>query len=92
MSKKGQKNKKVQVQSQFENFQTKKDIRESLDKLFEQADELNKKQNKSTEDKNPNNRDDIPALLQIFDITADVQENTRKAISIFNQIKLMNEF
>lgn len=92
MSKKGQKNKKVQVQSQFENFQTKKDIRESLDKLFEQADELNKKQNKSTEDKNPNNQDDIPALLQIFDITADVQENTRKAISIFNQIKLMNEF
>ena len=33
----------------------------------------------------------MPALFKIFDITDDVQENTRKAINLFNQIKIANE-
>lgn len=89
MSKKAQKNKKAQAASQFENFQTKKDIRESLDKLFEKADSLEKSKNDTSDQ--PTESNEMPALFKIFDITEDVQENTRKAINLFNQIKIVNE-
>lgn len=90
MSKKGQKNKKAQAPPILENFQIKQDLANRLDKIFQEADKINKSEYGNVP-QDFYGQGDIPALLRIFNITADIQESTRKSMNIFNQLKISNE-
>lgn len=86
-------NKKEKKSNQFEDVQTTNlDIRKSLDELFKEADQIRDNYlSKQNIPSNSKNKDDIPSLLNILNITSDIQENARNATNLFNRLKISIE-